>query len=421
VFRKHTRVDVERRSISSVIRVRASSVHPLAAQRAADALANALLAWDTQRARTAVSNSVNALRRTIVRIDADLASGTRGGRHLSDAARADLVELRAALERELRGARNRSASLVIVGLLEPLAMAVLPDHPSSPDVPLGTLIASIAGMALGLALFFARWHVDPRVRGRAQLTDLARAPVLAEFPLTSSAPSRTWHEAANMLRSQVLFAAGKQGTYVLAVTSPSSAAEKAQIAIGAAASLVRAGYRTLLVDADLRSPHLTETLGARGAETAPFATQLEHPSLDYSPAIVAVEGDRTCDFVPGGHGQHHAAGLLERALPMRLRSWKRRYDYIVLDCTPVLPFADTLAIARHCSGVVVCVPSMTSTPAEITETTRLLRSHQAAVLGTVLTGADVAEGPRSRPGFPRASVRRRARAANGRSTNLRGR
>jgi tyrosine-protein kinase Etk/Wzc len=166
----------------------------------------------------------------------------------------------------------------------------------------------------------------------------------------------------------------------------------------------------LLVDADLRRPNLTEALGSTGAETAPFIAQLERPRLDYSPAIVTLEGERTCDFVPGIRAQAHAAGLLERALQTRLALWKRRYDYIVLDCPPVLPYADALAVAHQCSGVVVCVPSRTSTPAEITHTTHLLRTHGANVLGTVLLGADAGAGSRdaaSRFGGP---GRRRSRA-----------
>ena len=407
-FKRHIRITVEHQRISSVIRVSASGQDPAAAKRAADALATGLLNWDDQRARTTVANSVRALQQTIGRIDADLAAGTRNGQALSEPERASLVALRSARERELGTARTRSTSSVVVGLLEPLAAASLPDRPSAPNVALGTLLASIAGMVLGFGLFGFRWYLGPRDWQRGQLVELAGVPLLAEFRTPARAMGPNWREAVSLLRSRVLFAAGKEGTYVLGVTAPSSGAAKAKISVAVAASLVRAGYRTLLVDTDLRRPNLTEALGSSGNETAPFIAQLERPRLDYSPAIATLEGERTCDFVPGIRAQAHAAGLLERALQTRLGLWKRRYDYIVLDCPPVLPFADALAVARQCSGVVVCVPSTTSTPSEITRTTHLLRTHSANVLGTVLLGADADAG--SRDAAPRFGGPRRRRS-----------
>ena len=399
-FKKTIRVDVERQSISGVVRVRVSSPDPATARRAADALANGLLSWDYQRTRATVSRSSAGLLQTIDRINATLKAGSS----LAGGERAALVALRAERARELSLARMSSASSVMVGLLKPLAMADLPERPTGPNVALGTLLATIAGIVLGYGLLYVLRFLDPHVRGRSQLEDLAGAPVLAEFPAYSRTPAPLWGEAASLLRSHVLFAAGTEGTFVLGVTAPRSGEEKARISIAVAARLVRAGYRTLLVDADLRQPHLTEVLGPAGAETAPFQIQLEHPRLDYSPAIATIAGDRTCDLVPGVRAHKHGAALLERALQTRLSLWRQRYDFIILDCPPALPYADMLAIARQCSGVVVCVPSKTSTPLEITQTTHLLRSHSANVLGMVLMGVGTETSARVRSRRPLPAV-----------------
>jgi capsular exopolysaccharide synthesis family protein len=109
--------------------------------------------------------------------------------------------------------------------------------------------------------------------------------------------------------------------------------------------------RTCLVDADMRKPavgynfRLTPTLGLehllKGSATL---DQVAMPST-------AIE-DLT--IIPAVSPTHCAIQLLSdgrmKTLITRLRD---RYDFVVIDTPPILPYADGLAISTHVDGVIL--------------------------------------------------------------------
>src|SRR5262249_41764269 len=73
------------------------------------------------------------------------------------------------------------------------------------------------------------------------------------------------NEAIDKLRAYVAQTWLSRGATTVAVTSPLGDEGKAFAAFGLASSLAQSGYRTLLVDFDLREPHLHEFAGVPNA------------------------------------------------------------------------------------------------------------------------------------------------------------
>lgn len=384
-FVEDIHIVVQKQDISSVLRISVDNADPKFAAAAANTLSNSLINWDIDRARQTVTRSIAALQQSIADIDGLLNSGVENGQPLSDARRQALTTLRQQRAQELATARARSESSVMVGLLEPLSTATVPTEPVGPKVAFKTAVAALLGIALAYGMLFIRWTLDPRVRGRDEIAALSGLPILAEFPTPARGSHRLSVEAANFLRSSLMAAVGREQPIALAVTTPRSTDDKEGVSMSLAASLARAGYRTLLVDADLRHPSTTYGLDISQISTPPLEVYLESPHLDFSPVTVTIGGKYSFDFVPSFTAAQYPVELLNRGLWPWLDAWRTSYDVILVDCPPVLPFADTLTVAPMCSGLLMCTGNDSTTRKELSDSLGLLRQNEVHLFGMVLT------------------------------------
>jgi Mrp family chromosome partitioning ATPase len=75
------------------------------------------------------------------------------------------------------------------------------------------------------------------------------------------------------------------------------------------------------------------------------------------------------------------ARLLERL--------KTRFDYIVIDSPPVIPFAESRWLSALADGIVVVARASTTTRRALGWTMNILGDVQPQVLGVVLNGVDI--------------------------------
>ena len=386
-FKQDIHVSLQKLDISSVIRIAVDNPDPKFAAAAANSLADNLVNWDRERARQAVSGSIAALQQSIKDIDAEL-NGT--GNQQPTAERAQTLQaLRQERQRQLSTARATSESSVVVGLLSPLSVATPPQIPIGPKVTFKTLVAGILGLVLAYGIAFLRWTLDPRVRDRDELLALTDHPVLAEFPAPNRRARALASEAATLLRSNMMLVTRSEPPVAFAITSPQNNREKAGVAVSLAESLARAGHRTLLVDADLRQPSTTYGLDASKTKSPPLEVYLENPGNDYAPVSISIGNKRSFDFVPSFTASMYPVELLNRGFATLVENWRQEYDYILVDCPPVLPFADTLAIAPACTGLLLCTSQAESTRRDVAESLERLTQVDVNVLGSVLTNAPV--------------------------------
>jgi Mrp family chromosome partitioning ATPase len=143
------------------------------------------------------------------------------------------------------------------------------------------------------------------------------------------------------------------------VTSPIGDEGKAFAAFGLASSLAQAGYKTLLVDFDLREPALHAYAGvANGAGVC----ELLRGETDMRSAVQFLPSG--LHLLPSGKWSDEArkaatGGKLE-ALMAKL---KEPYDCVVLHGHALLTVAESVEVARRCEVVLVCARYReTSTP-----------------------------------------------------------
>lgn len=393
-FVRSITVGVQKQTMSSIIAISVDDPDPKFAVQEANALADSLMAWDRARAREAVAGTIQSLQQTIQDLDNEIRGV--GGTAPNAATVKALTALRDQRASELAAARATSQSSVAIGLLEPLSSAAPPAAPVGPKAAFKTLAAALFGLILAYGWFLVRWFLDPRVRDRDELASLTGLPILAEFAVRTRGSGRTTTEAANFLRSNVVQLARSESPVAIAITSPHAPREKAGVAVNLAASLARVGHRTLLVDADLRQPSRAYGLDISDVDSTPLEVHLENPSRSYAPVTVQVGAGRAFDFVPSFTAASYPVELLDRGFAELLRAWRERYDYILVDCPPALPFADTLTVTRLCTGSVLCASPAVTHRRDLEESLERLRQIDARILGVVLTDARGARRLRQR-------------------------
>jgi len=261
-----------------------------------------------------------------------------------------------------------------------------------------TVLASLGGMALPI-VGILWWDVRRRrVNTSEELSQNLGVEVLARIPYVparallgpkaSSPRARVWRgmltESAKSLVARLLRENESNPPRVIVVTSAESSEGKTTVAGQLAIGLAQLGHSTLLVDFDLRRPHVDRFLGLRrgpglahvlrGEISLEDAVQdTEQPLLRVLPA-----GSWTDDLLSrilNGVGQEFFA---------RLRS---SYEFVVIDCPPILPVADGRFISLFADGVVLVTRRDVSRLPKVIDAYEILRALRVKMLGTVFLGS----------------------------------
>jgi len=387
-FLRNVRVSVDSRLTSSVIRIDVDHTDPDYAARVANTVTTELLVWDRERGHRALEQGVAIIERAIRDIDAELIAGVSPSRQTA------LEALRQQRVQEYERAVAALSSTVVVGLLETLRVASVPEVAIGPRVVFRTFVAAVLGLIIGFGMVLVRTMLDTRVGDRDAAMMVTGMPVMAEFVRLTRRVRRPSDETAAFLRTNVTLATRETKPRVLIVTSVSTANEREGVAAALAESYARSGSRTLLIDADLRHLGATEFLNVASADVAPFEVHLANADRRFPPVSVLVESKRSFDFIPSFTSVRFPGDLLSQGLPPQLEDWKRQYDTIIFDSTPVVPFADTLTIAPLATGVLLCASARTTKREPLETAVNLLERGRVNVIGLVLTELSPVRAPR---------------------------
>lgn len=376
-----TAVDVGVRD-SSLLRVEGRAGSPEQAVARANAVAAALVTWDRRRASETMSRVIRTLEQQIEALTEQIrAQQVVGG--AADQGQVDgLARLRAEQQQQLAYVRALIASADgLVSMLQPAETTV---RQIAPRPVLNALIAALLVVAFTYLALLVRAAFSTRMRSGDDIAAAVGAPVIAEFPVAGGRDGGRLREASSYLRAKLLFATTEAHPRIFMVTSSQEHEGKTTISMHLAEGFVRYGYRTLLVDADLRSPSILDHYQVLGAsvDIAPLTGWLEDPEGGHRVLRIALDGDGYLDVVPQYERSPGAPEALGRGFWRLLERWAP-YDVIVIDTAPVLAVADPLIIAPLCTGTVMVVnPNRTDRP-NAAAAAQMLRGVGANLIGVV--------------------------------------
>lgn len=218
------------------------------------------------------------------------------------------------------------------------------------------------------------------------ITEIAPdAERLAGNGLFANAERHPVAKSFDMLRTRLVQGMAKHGWTRLAVTSPTHGCGKSFVAANLALSLARLpACRTVLLDLELRAPHLAGLFG-----------------LTEAPALAEfLTGDQPLESTFSRIGRNLALGLNgapvaraaetlqdpEFAKAMEALRELLQPDLVVIDTPPALGTDDVIALAGQVDAVLLVTDGTRTSPAEITECERLFEGR-LPLLGVVLNRA----------------------------------
>jgi capsular exopolysaccharide synthesis family protein len=261
------------------------------------------------------------------------------------------VDMATTLHTQLRQ-QYESARLAAVSSIPDISIldeARIPERPSRDDRQRVLLMAAFGSLGLAIGLAIVRDRFDPRLRFPEQVTHKLGLPILGVVPRLklgrsrslSSEESEQMVEALRTIRLNVLHAAGPTVPLMATVTSTGIAEGKSFITSNLGMAFAELGYRTLVIDGDVRrgtlhslmrcprKPGLTDLLaGDVDREAAIQPTRV--PMLSLIPS-----GSRVSD------GPELLAGPAMRKLVGSLRD---AYDVILVDSAPLGAAIDPLML-----------------------------------------------------------------------------
>jgi capsular exopolysaccharide synthesis family protein len=250
-------------------------------------------------------------------------------------------------------------------------------------------MAGLGGFVLVLAGFVGLERRRNRVSDPEQVSGLA-LPILGTLPNLDpshhvpAARGPDWAiavEAIDTVRTMLVHTVGPGGPQVLMVSSPAPGEGKTTLSGCLAESLARAGYRTLLVDGDLRRPTAP---GRYGTPPGPGVAEILRGQTSVAECCYRVDGLGLW-VLPAGRESAAASELLPkggwRGLVQRAREL---FDFVVVDTAPLLAVVDPLLMASPCDGVVLAVLRDVSRLDLLADAANRLRTLAIPILGCVV-------------------------------------
>ncbi len=274
---------------------------------------------------------------------------------------------------------------------------VLPGNEFSPHKKVVLALGLGGGGAIGLALAFLLMLVDRNVRTVAEIESAIEIPALASIPLNGKGglkktleladdPDAPSSEAFRTLRTALGFVGGGAASRSFLFTSAHEGEGKSYCASNLAATLARQGFRTLLIDGDLRRPALDGALFDRGA-SAGLANYLE--GKEVSSEVCRETATRGLYLLAAGRSSQNPGELLASGrLEVLVADAARWFDRIVIDSPPVNAVSDAILLARHVDSVCLVVRAGQTTRQDVVQATRKLGMAGRPPVGFVLNGAD---------------------------------
>lgn len=269
----------------------------------------------------------------------------------------------------------------------------LPTAPERSHRPRRILLAPLASaLAFGLGLFIAAGLelTDRRIRGAAGVMRATGAPMLGQLPASErngamvmlSNPNSPLADAFRRLRVVLTPKAREGSVQTLLFTSAKPGEGSSFCAVNHAVSLAMEGHRTLLVDADLRSPGLSRQYLSERAGHLGLGGYLEGQA-SAAEACVRTSVPKLY-LISSGEMKPEASELLSRTrFPALLEEAGSWFDRVVIDAPAVLSASDAQIVARSADRTCLVVGRGSSNRDELREASAQLRAAGANLVGFV--------------------------------------
>jgi capsular exopolysaccharide synthesis family protein len=260
------------------------------------------------------------------------------------------------------------------------------------------ILGVFGGLASGVALAFALNYLDPSLRNIEQVEQRTGLGVVASVPLIKSRGPVSGGAGMNLpavsdrrgvvaeafrtMRATLAMISGRDKHRVFLITSAIPGEGKTFTSSNFAATLAQQGFRTLLIDADLRKPSVSKLFFNENIK--PGLSEVLMGSVPLDEAIVTTQVENLSVLPAGGIAPNPSELLAQAQFGEMVQSLKAKYDRIVIDSSPVLAVRDPLLLAKSVDACCLIVRAGRSPAKASVQAIRLLAEADTPASGVVL-------------------------------------
>ncbi|MCB0358843.1 MAG: polysaccharide biosynthesis tyrosine autokinase [Bdellovibrionales bacterium] len=226
--------------------------------------------------------------------------------------------------------------------------------------------------------------------GASALVVLQSSELAASELVTLRSPRSIASVAFRSIRTSILLSSVDNPPRVIMVTSGQKSEGKTSLICNLAITLTQSGYRTVLVDCDLRRPALDRRFNIDRTEAGLvdcLAGQKSLADVRYQTDIGNLEV-----IVAGSIPPNPSELLGSNKMAALLDELREEFDYVLVDAPPLLPVTDAVVLSRTVDGVVLVVRGQETQTHVAKDAANKLRQVGANILGVVLNDIDIRSG-----------------------------
>ncbi|HFI0135672.1 TPA: tyrosine-protein kinase [Streptococcus suis] len=174
---------------------------------------------------------------------------------------------------------------------------------------------------------------------------------------------------------------------VVGITSVQSNEGKSTTAASLAIAYARSGYKTVLVDADIRNSVMSSFFKPTTKITG--LTDYLSGTTDLSQGLCDTNVPNLTVIESGKISPNPTALLQSKNFENLLATLRRYYDYVIVDCPPLGMVIDAAIIAQKCDAMVTVVEAGTVKRSAVKKVKEQLEQTGTSFLGVILNKYDV--------------------------------
>lgn len=228
------------------------------------------------------------------------------------------------------------------------------EFPVKPKKQLIYLLAILMGMGIPFGFIYVKDLLNDKVEELKEVEKATNTPILGEIAhepgretlVVQQGSKSPVAELFRLIRTNLQFASLGKENKVILVTSSMSGEGKTFFSLNLAASLALADKRTIVLDFDFRKPGLSKELGL--PQESGITTYLVSNISSFAEVLKPVEVAANLFVLPSGPIPPNPAELM--LLPKigeLIQELKERFDYIIIDTSPVGQVADALSLTHY--------------------------------------------------------------------------
>lgn len=192
-------------------------------------------------------------------------------------------------------------------------------------------------------------------------------------------------EGYNRLKDNVLYLNADGNKKVIQVESAVKSEGKTTVICNLAVALGLTEKKVVLVDLDFRRPRAHRMFKAE-KEIGIAEYVLDKVDLD---GITKKTSYKNVDLITRGDDIHNSSlVLVSDKFKNLIKTLRDKYDYVLLDCPPILQVSDYMHITEVSDGVLFVVAYAQTTKTQVSEAIKELRKNGTDILGTVFSMYD---------------------------------